>query len=131
MRIKEPSGQVGYVLVVVIGMPLVLVPLSAVSFELGVIWAVVALVSAAIVSARTFRGPAESDARRPWWRMTYARRMSIALALFFFAQGACASIAAGQFSNPPLVFVGGVVLVLVAGLYLNSAIRMGSASGTE
>ncbi|MBN6191218.1 hypothetical protein JQN58_30590 [Aneurinibacillus sp. BA2021] len=128
MRIKEPSMQVGYVLVVVIVIPLILVPLSVVSFDMGFVWAVVALIAAVVVSARTFRGRAESDDARPWWKMTNAKNSSIVLSLLFLAQGAYASFAAFQSPNPPLVLVGGVALTVVAVLYLNSAVRTRAAS---
>ncbi|KAB1866271.1 MULTISPECIES: hypothetical protein [Microbacterium] len=128
MRIKEPSAQVGYLLVVVIVITLVLVPLSIASFDLGFVWAVVALVAAVVVAARTFRGRGEPDSRRPWWKMTNTRSTSVALTLLFLFQAMYASVAASQSPNPPLVLVGGVALFIVAAFYLNSAIRMGADS---
>lgn len=126
MRIKSPSAQVGYVLVVVVGIFLVFVPLSAIDLLLGFVWAVVALVVAALISARTFRGRGEPDSARPWWKMTNTRAVSVLLCTYFVLQGAYVSFAAPRAPSPPLVIAGGVVFLIVAALYLNSAIRISS-----
>ncbi|MFB8187875.1 hypothetical protein ACFC14_01040 [Microbacterium sp. NPDC055988] len=123
MRIKEPSAQVGYLLVVVIGVTLTVIPLMVVNFDLGFAWAVVSLIAAVAVAARTFRGREESDAPRPWWKMTSTRAGGIVLSALFLIQGVVTSLGALQSPNPPLVFVGGATWLTVAALYLSSAIR--------
>ena len=65
MRIKTPTAKVGYLLVVIVGIMLTVVPLTVLRFELGFVWATVVIVAAVVVAARTFRGPGESDAPRP------------------------------------------------------------------
>lgn len=124
MRIKSSSAQVGYILIFVLGISLILVPLGVIDFTLGFCWAVVALVVAALVSARTFRGGGEPDSARPWWKMTNTRAVSILLCAYFILQGAYVSFGASRSPNPPLVLAGGVVFLIVAAMYLNSAIRI-------
>lgn len=124
MRIKTPSTKVGYLLIVVVGITLTAIPLAAISYELGFAWAVIALVAAVVVAARTFRGVGESDAPRPWWKMTSTRGSGILLSVLFFAQGTTASIGAFASPSPPLAVTGGVVALIIAVLYLNSSIRV-------
>lgn len=124
MRIKTPSTKVGYLLAVVVGITLTVVPLATISLELGFAWAVTALVAAVVVAARTFRGTGESDAPRPWWKMTSTRGSGILLSVLFFVQGATASIGAFASPSPPLAVTGGAVALIIAILYLNSAVRV-------
>lgn len=124
MRIKTPSTKVGYLVVVVMGLTLTVIPLAAISYELGFAWAVIALVAAVVVAARTFRGVGESDAPRPWWKMTSSRGSGILLSVLFFVQGITASFGAFASPSPTLAVSGGVVALIVAVFYLNSAIRV-------
>ncbi|MGO2643132.1 hypothetical protein [Brevibacterium aurantiacum] len=124
MRIKTPAGKVGYLLVVAVGVTLIGIPLAAISFELGFAWATVALLVGVVVAARTFRGADESDAPRPWWKMTSTRGSGILLSVLFLIQGIAASVGAFASPNPPLAITGGVVALVVAALYLNSAVRV-------
>lgn len=123
MRIRTPGGMVGYLLVVVLGVTFTAVPLAVVSLELGFVWAAVALLSAVAVAARTFRGPAESDAPRPWWKMTSTRGSGILLCVLFFMQSVITTSGAVASSNPALAIIGGSLALLVAAFCLNSAIR--------
>lgn len=124
MRIKTPSTKVAYLLIVVVGITLTVIPLAAISYELGFAWAVIALVAAVMVAARTFRGTGESDAPRPWWKMTSTRGSGILLSVLFFVQGIAASFGAFASPSPSLALTGGVVALIVAAFYLNSAIRV-------
>lgn len=124
MRIRQPAAKIGYPLVVVVAITLTTIPLSAVSVELGFAWAVVTLLAAVLVAARTFRGAAESDAPRPWWKMTSTRGGGALLGALFFIQGVTASLGSFASPNPPLAVIGGVLALIVSALYLNSAIRI-------
>lgn len=124
MRIREASAQAGYLIVVAVGGTLVGLPLAFVSFEWGYAWAVLALVTAAVVAGRTFRGRAESDDPRPWWKMTGSRRNSVILSILFALQGASAVAKAAGSPSPALVVAGGAMLLAVAAFYVNSAIRL-------
>lgn len=124
MRIREPAAKVGYLLVAVVGITLTVIPMTAVRFELGFAWAVGCVVAAVVVAARTFRGAAEADAPRPWWKMTSTRATGILLSAMFFIQGVTASIGAFASPNPPFAFIGGAVALIVAAFYLNSAVRI-------
>ncbi|MGZ0711336.1 hypothetical protein ACWPKO_23715 (plasmid) [Coraliomargarita sp. W4R53] len=128
LRIKEPTAKVGYLLVVVIGIMLTVIPLAAISLEFGFAWAVASLLAAVIVAARTFRGATESDAPRPWWKMTSTRGSGIVLSALFFIQGVAASFGAFASPNPPYALIGGVVALIVGALYLNSALRIQPAA---
>ncbi len=123
MRIKEPSAKLGYVLVVAIGLTLTTIPLAAVNLDLGFAWGVLALVAAVVVAARTFRGAGESDAPRPWWKMTSTRGGGILLAVLFFIQGVTTSVGVFTVSNPPLALVGALVALTLSAFSLNSVIR--------
>ncbi|MBT2495683.1 hypothetical protein HCX50_08195 [Microbacterium oxydans] len=123
MRIKEPAAKLGYVVAVAIGLTLTTVPLAAVNLDLGFAWGVLALVAAVVVAARTFRGAGESDAPRPWWKMTSTRGSGILLAALFFIQGVTTSVGVFTLSNPPLALVGAVVALTLSAFSLNSAIR--------
>ncbi|MEW2462005.1 MULTISPECIES: hypothetical protein [Microbacterium] len=124
MRIKAPAAKVGYLLVVGVGITLTMIPLAAVSLYLGFAWAVVSVLAAVAVAARTFRGPTELDAPRPWWKMTSTRRSSILLAVLFFLQGVATSVGALTAPSPSLALIGSVVSLLLTALYLNSAWRI-------
>lgn len=124
MRITSPTTKVGYFLIVVFGITLTAIPLAAISYELGFAWAAIALVAAVVVAARTFRGTGESDAPRSWWKMTSTRGSAVLLSVLFFIQGVTASFGAFASPSPPLTVTGGVVAVMLAVLYLNSAIRV-------
>lgn len=124
MRIKTPTAKVGYLLVVIVVITLTVIPLTIVNFTLGFVWAVMSVVSAVVVAARTFRGPAESDAHRPWWKMTSTRGSSNLLSVLFFIQGVSVSLGALASPKPLFAVIGGVVALLVAAFYLNSAIRI-------
>ncbi|WP_223623993.1 hypothetical protein [Microbacterium sp. EST19A] len=124
MRIKTPSTKVGYLLAVVVGITITVIPLAAISYELGFAWGAVALVAAVVVAARTFRGAGEPDAPRPWWKMTSTRGSGILLSVLFFVQGIAASVGAFASPSPSLAVTGGVVALIVAVFYLNSAIRV-------
>ncbi|MGM1017861.1 MAG: hypothetical protein ACQEW8_10025 [Actinomycetota bacterium] len=123
MRIRTPDAKIGYLLVVVLGVTFTAVPLAVVSLELGFAWATVALLSAVAVAARTFRGAEESDAPRPWWKMTSTRGSGILLSVLFFVHSVTTSFGAAESANPALALIGGSLALLVAALYLNSAIR--------
>ena len=124
MRIKTPAAKVGYLLVFVVGITLTAVPLAAIGYELGFAWATVALVAAVVVAARTFRGAGESDAPRPWWKMTSTRGSALLLSAFFLIQGVAASFGAFGMPDRTLALVGGVVALVIAGFYLHSALRV-------
>ncbi|KJQ55603.1 hypothetical protein [Microbacterium sp. SA39] len=124
MRIRTPSTKVGYLLIVAVGITLTAIPLAAISFELGFAWAVIALVAAVAVAARTFRGAGESDAPRPWWKMTSSRGSGILLSVLFLVQGITASFGAFASPSPTLAVTGSVVALITAVFYLNSAIRV-------
>ncbi|MGO4490192.1 hypothetical protein [Microbacterium sp. 2RAF4] len=124
MRIKTPAAKVGYLLVFVIGITLTAFPLAAISYELGFAWATVALVAAVVVAARTFRGAGESDAPRPWWKMTSTRGSALLLSAFFLIQGVAASFGAFGVPDPTLVLIGGVVALVIGAFYLHSALRV-------
>ncbi len=124
MRIKTPGAKVGYLLIVIVGITLTMIPLAAISYQLGFAWATVALVAAVVVAARTFRGAGESHAPRPWWKMTSTRGSGILLTALFFIQGLVAVFGASASPNPPLAIIGGGVALVVAALYLNSAVRV-------
>lgn len=124
MRIKTPSAKVGYLLVVIVGITLTVIPLTPVSFGLGFAWATVAVVAAVVVAARTFRGVGESDAPRPWWKMTSTRGSGILLSVLFFIQGITTSVGVFASPTPVLALIGGVVGLILAAFYLNSALRI-------
>ncbi|MEZ0140238.1 hypothetical protein AB1285_15500 [Microbacterium sp. NRRL B-14842] len=124
MRIKTPTAKVGYLLVVIVGIVLTVVPLTVLRFELGFVWATVVIVAAVVVAARTFRSPGESDAPRPWWKMTSTRGSGILLSAMFLIQGIMASSGAFASPSPVLAVIGGLVALAVAALYLNSAVRV-------
>ncbi|WP_288871233.1 hypothetical protein [uncultured Microbacterium sp.] len=130
MRIREASAQAGYLIVVAVGVALVGLPLAVVRFEWGYACVVLALVAAAVVAGRTFRGRAESDDARPWWKMTTSRRNSIVLGILFALQGISAVATASDSPSPAVVIAGGVVLLAVAALYANSAIRIRLGAST-
>lgn len=128
MRIKTPAAKVGYLLVAVIAITLTAIPLTAINVTLGFAGAVILIVAAVVMAARTFRGAAEPDAPRPWWKMTSTRGSGILLSVLFFIQGVAASLGAFASPNPPLALIGGAVALIVAVFYLNSAIRIQPAS---
>lgn len=129
MRIKTPAAKVGFVLIVIVGITLTAIPLAAISYELGFAWATVTLVAAVVVAARTFRGAAESDAPRPWWKMTNSRGSGILLGVVFLTQSIAASVGAFASPNPPLALTGSGVALVVAALYVNSAVRVQQHTG--
>ena len=131
MRIMEASAQAGYLIIVAVSATLVGLPLAAVRFEWGYACVIMVLVVAAVVAGRTFRGRAESDDARPWWKMTTSRRNSIVLGILFALQGASSAATASDSPSPAVVIAGGVVLLAVAGLYTNSAIRSRPAAPTS
>ena len=124
MRIKAPAAKVGYLLVVAVGITLTVIPLAAISFELGFAWALASVVASVVVAARTFRAAAESDAPRPWWKMTGGRGSGVLLSALFFFQGIVTCCGATASSNPPFALIGGAVALVVAAFFLNSAIRI-------
>ena len=124
MRIRDASSQGGYVLLVLIGLTLTVIPLGLIAFDVAYAWGVVGLALAMMVSARTFRGRGETDDARPWWRLTTYRRNSVLLGVFLVVQSAAAALGAQASPNPPLVLAGGAVLLVLAALYLHSAIRL-------
>lgn len=128
MRIKEPSAKVGYLLVVVVGVTLTTIPLSTVSFELGLAWAMACVIAAIVVAARTFRGATEPDSPRPWWKMTSARGSGGILSAMFFVQAATTLWGTLPSPDSPLLLVSGIASLIIAGFYLNSAIRIGPAA---
>lgn len=124
MRIYTPVAKVGAVIVASLATVLVAVPLTAVRVELGFAWVVVAVLSVVIWAARTFRGPGESDAARPWWRMTSTRGGGLLLSAAFFTQTATALFQVPTSPYPVLAVIGGSVALVVGALYLHSAIRV-------
>ncbi|MCZ0711593.1 hypothetical protein OYT00_16435 [Microbacterium paraoxydans] len=68
MRIKTPTAKVGYLLVVIVGIVLTVVPLTVLRFELGFVWATVVIVAAVVVAARTFRSPESRTPHAPGGR---------------------------------------------------------------
>ncbi len=124
MRIKTPAAKVGYLLVVVVVTTLTVIPLGAVSFELGFAGATTVVLAAVVVAARTFRGATESDAPRAWWKMTSTRGSGILLSVLFFIQGVITAFGAFTSPHPPFAVTGGLIALIVAALYLNSAIRI-------
>lgn len=123
MRIGTVSAKGGFFLVaaVVIFFPAIL--LAAASYQLGFAWAILGVVAATVVAARTFRGPGESDAPRRWWKMTSTRGGGLLLALVFFISAVSALVGVTTSPDPQLSIVGGVVALVIAAFFVNSALR--------
>lgn len=130
MRVKTPTGKIGYLLIVAIVITLTVIPLASFSLEVGFVWGLLLIVGAVIAAARTFRGPHEADAPRPWWKMTSTRWSGALLCVLFLLQSVVAFSGAAASSNAPLALTGGTVAVLLATLYLNSAVRTGPVMPT-
>lgn len=93
-------------------------------------------IGAIAVGARLFRGPGESDEPRPWWRFTNRVRLSALLGSLFVLLTVISlapvfidyPIGAPSASVPRLSraqsLIDSAQLVVVAFLYLNSAVRL-------
>lgn len=59
MRVRTPAAKVGYLLTVVVVITLTAIPLAAISFELGIAWATVAVITAVALSELSDQDPAD------------------------------------------------------------------------
>lgn len=130
MRISAPSTQAAIVVVTLILMPMIGVVLLMLSPSWGAAWMLSAMTALVVFTARVFRGADETADARPWWRMTAAAFSSGLLSTVFLGQAAFAAFSSW---SPPLVLPGtvaAVVLLVIAGAYANSAIRL-ARTGAE
>src|SRR3954454_14243375 len=109
MRVRNGATKAaliiaGYALAVVVGITV------EVSTYPG--WGVVAgcavVLALVLILSRLFRGENESDAPRPWWRMTAYPTAGYVLAVWFFVQ-AIGSASAGMLTTGFAGWVSGIV----------------------
>lgn len=124
LRIRDGSTKAilviaGYAFAVLIGTTIGL------STYLG--WGVAAssgiILLLVLVLCRLFRGENETDAPRTWWRMTARPPAGYVLACWF-GVNSIGSVTPAIVSDQAAGWVGALVSLILAGLYLNSAIRL-------
>ncbi|WP_374008603.1 hypothetical protein [Leifsonia sp. LS-T14] len=124
MRIRDGSTKAilviaGYAFALLIGTTVGLStqPGWGVATSSGIVLALV------LVLCRLFRGANETDARRTWWRMTAGPPAAYVLACWF-GVNAIASVTSTIARDDPVGWVGAVISLSLAALYLNSAIGL-------
>ncbi|RKN67326.1 hypothetical protein D7252_06870 [Microbacterium sp. CGR2] len=103
---------------------LIAVALALVSVLAGYIWWIVAAIGLFALCARFFRGPQESDAPRPWWRVAATARASAILAALFAVMGVTAFVNAFATPLGAASGFGGIALIASAAVCAYSALRL-------
>ncbi|MBT2484416.1 MULTISPECIES: hypothetical protein [unclassified Microbacterium] len=124
MRIRETPAKAGFVLAGIILGVLIAVALALVSVLAGYIWWIVAAIGLFALCARFFRGPQESDAPRPWWRVAATARASAILAALFAVMGVTAFVNAFATPLGAASGFGGIALIASAAVCAYSALRL-------
>ncbi|MFJ3473642.1 hypothetical protein ACIPJ1_11945 [Microbacterium maritypicum] len=129
MRVRAPSAKAGIVVGALLILPMIGVVLAVMDLFAGYVWSLLAVIALVVFTARVFRGPGESMAPRPWWRMTTTALSSAVLSVLFAVQAVVGLFRAGTAPFPAAVVLGALLTLAVAGAYALSATRLARVEG--